>query len=170
MRTHWDIFCMVVDNYGDIGIAWRLARGLAGEHGLAVRLWVDDLSSLRQLCPEIQVSVEQQVQRGVLVRPWVRPFPDVEIADVVTAGFDNEVDHGGLRRGDDRRFSQVAVGVLSKCDVVAKVLPLKGEAAVRPVGEDRNDAAVTTPSDRFAISSPFRGRTERPTPADSHTG
>ncbi|MHB9159243.1 MAG: elongation factor P maturation arginine rhamnosyltransferase EarP, partial [Thiobacillus sp.] len=25
MRTTWDIFCNVVDNYGDIGIAWRLA-------------------------------------------------------------------------------------------------------------------------------------------------
>ena len=40
-----------------------------------------------------------------------------------------------------------------------EVLPLKGEAAVRPAGEDRNDVAVTPPSDRFAISSPFRGRT-----------
>ena len=35
-----DLFCKVVDNYGDIGICWRLARQLAHEHGLAVRLWV----------------------------------------------------------------------------------------------------------------------------------
>ncbi|HKY01491.1 MAG TPA: elongation factor P maturation arginine rhamnosyltransferase EarP, partial [Burkholderiales bacterium] len=40
----WDIFCNVIDNYGDIGISWRLARQLRGEHALAVRLWVDDLS------------------------------------------------------------------------------------------------------------------------------
>lgn len=33
-----DLFCKVVDNYGDIGICWRLARQLAHEHGLAVRL------------------------------------------------------------------------------------------------------------------------------------
>ncbi|WP_296251585.1 elongation factor P maturation arginine rhamnosyltransferase EarP, partial [Pseudomonas sp. UBA4194] len=43
MKATWDIFCTVVDNYGDIGITWRLARQLQVEHGLAVRLWVDDL-------------------------------------------------------------------------------------------------------------------------------
>ncbi|WP_157072023.1 elongation factor P maturation arginine rhamnosyltransferase EarP, partial [Cupriavidus sp. HPC(L)] len=39
----WDIFCTVIDNFGDIGVCWRLARQLAQEHGHAVRLWVDDL-------------------------------------------------------------------------------------------------------------------------------
>ncbi len=38
-----DIFCAVVDNYGDIGVCWRLARQLAQEHNLEMRLWVDDL-------------------------------------------------------------------------------------------------------------------------------
>ena len=32
----WDIFCTVVDNYGDIGVCWRLARQLVAEHGVAV--------------------------------------------------------------------------------------------------------------------------------------
>lgn len=40
----WDIFCKVVDNFGDIGVCWRLARQLAEEHGLHIRLWVDDLA------------------------------------------------------------------------------------------------------------------------------
>ena len=35
--TRCDIFCNVIDNYGDIGVCWRLARQLANEHGLAVR-------------------------------------------------------------------------------------------------------------------------------------
>ncbi|RZI83788.1 MAG: DUF2331 family protein, partial [Pseudomonas sp.] len=26
MKASWDIFCTVVDNYGDIGVTWRLAR------------------------------------------------------------------------------------------------------------------------------------------------
>jgi hypothetical protein len=34
----WDMFCSVVDNYGDIGVTWRLARQLAAEHGVPVRL------------------------------------------------------------------------------------------------------------------------------------
>jgi uncharacterized repeat protein (TIGR03837 family) len=37
-----DIFCRVVDNFGDIGVCWRLARQLAHSHGWHVRLWVDD--------------------------------------------------------------------------------------------------------------------------------
>ncbi|TCJ20195.1 DUF2331 family protein, partial [Parasulfuritortus cantonensis] len=49
----WDLFCAVVDNYGDIGITWRLARQLASEHRLRVRLWVDDLAAFRCLRPEI---------------------------------------------------------------------------------------------------------------------
>src|SRR5690606_8677707 len=43
----WDIFCRVVDNYGDIGVCWRLARQLASEYRLQVRLWVDELAALQ---------------------------------------------------------------------------------------------------------------------------
>ena len=44
VTRRWDIFCSVVDNFGDIGICWRLARQLVNEYGQAVRLWVDDLN------------------------------------------------------------------------------------------------------------------------------
>ncbi|MBI5658121.1 MAG: elongation factor P maturation arginine rhamnosyltransferase EarP [Nitrosomonadales bacterium] len=65
-----DIFCAVVDNYGDIGVCWRLARQLANEHGIAVRLWVDDLASFRKLCPEIDSGLPAQSARGATVRHW----------------------------------------------------------------------------------------------------
>jgi len=65
-----DIFCNVIDNYGDIGVCWRLARQLANEHGLAVRLWVDDLGSLAKLCHEADVARDIQHCRGVEVRRW----------------------------------------------------------------------------------------------------
>jgi uncharacterized repeat protein (TIGR03837 family) len=65
-----DIFCAVVDNYGDIGVCWRLARQLANEHGVAVRLWVDDLRSFGKLCPELDVGLDEQRCRGVEVRRW----------------------------------------------------------------------------------------------------
>ena len=32
-RPDWDVFCKVIDDLGDIGVCWRLARQLAGEHG-----------------------------------------------------------------------------------------------------------------------------------------
>ncbi len=65
-----DIFCNVVDNYGDIGVCWRLARQLVNEHGLAVRLWVDDLASFVKLCPEADVALMVQRCRGVEVVRW----------------------------------------------------------------------------------------------------
>ena len=46
----WDIFCKVIDNFGDIGVCWRLATGLA-ECGERVRLWVDDPSALAWMAP-----------------------------------------------------------------------------------------------------------------------
>lgn len=83
----WDLFCNVVDNYGDIGVCWRLARQLAGEHGLHVRLWVDDLAAFRRICPEINANVPEQSCRGVEIRHWEASFPVVAPADVVVEAF-----------------------------------------------------------------------------------
>src|SRR5450830_855838 len=87
IKTHCDIFCNVIDNYGDIGVCWRLARQLANEHGLAVRLWVDDLSSLVKLCPEADDTLASQHRRGVEVRLWSKNFPEVQPADLVIEAF-----------------------------------------------------------------------------------
>jgi uncharacterized repeat protein (TIGR03837 family) len=87
MRANWDIFCNVVDNYGDIGIAWRLARGLVGEHGLDVRLWVDDLHAFQRIWPAIDPSAEEQSCEGVTVRAWRSPFAATEPARVVVEAF-----------------------------------------------------------------------------------
>ena len=32
IMLRWDILCRVVDNYGDVGVCWRLASQLANEH------------------------------------------------------------------------------------------------------------------------------------------
>ncbi len=58
---HWDIFCKVIDNHGDLGVCWRLARGLAAV-GERVRLWVDDASALAWMAPA--------GADGVAVVPW----------------------------------------------------------------------------------------------------
>ena len=85
--TRCDVFCNVIDNYGDIGVCWRLARQLANEHGLAVRLWVDDLSSFAKLCPEADASLESQHCRGVDVCLWRKEFPEVQPAELVIEAF-----------------------------------------------------------------------------------
>jgi uncharacterized repeat protein (TIGR03837 family) len=87
MRTTWDVFCRVIDNYGDIGIAWRLARQLAAEHDGGVRLWVDDLHAFQHLCPAINVDTETQNYCGVDVRAWGKNIAAVIPANVVIEAF-----------------------------------------------------------------------------------
>ena len=86
-RWRWDIFCTVVDNFGDIGVTWRLARQLVAEHAVTVRLWVDDLRAFERLCPQIDINAAQQWQQGVEVRQWAADWQPPEAADVVIAAF-----------------------------------------------------------------------------------
>jgi uncharacterized repeat protein (TIGR03837 family) len=86
MRT-WDIFCTVIDNFGDIGISWRLARSLAHEHGMQVRLWVDDLAAFQRIRPEIRPECDMQQCDGVMVCAWRTPFLPVVPAEGVIEAF-----------------------------------------------------------------------------------
>lgn len=84
------LFCKVVDNFGDIGICWRLARQLQQEHSIAVTLWVDDLPSFQRICPEVQLALEVQDIASVTVRQWRdqdRIFTPDDIADIVIEFF-----------------------------------------------------------------------------------
>lgn len=85
MKT-WDIFCRVIDNYGDIGVCWRLARQLADEHNIAVRLWVDELAALQYIWPAA-TSAPRQELAGVTVCVWAEDFQVDYIADVVIEAF-----------------------------------------------------------------------------------
>jgi uncharacterized repeat protein (TIGR03837 family) len=64
----WDIFCRIVDNFGDAGVCWRLSRQLAHEHGIAVTLWIDDVASLAQFVPRLAPDAADQAADGIRVR------------------------------------------------------------------------------------------------------
>jgi uncharacterized repeat protein (TIGR03837 family) len=64
-----DVFCRVIDNYGDIGVTWRLVRQLQREHDWQIRLWVDDLQSFQRLEPGV-AFVAQQNLNGIEVIDW----------------------------------------------------------------------------------------------------
>ncbi|MFU1553784.1 elongation factor P maturation arginine rhamnosyltransferase EarP [Aeromonas bestiarum] len=103
----WDIFCCVVDNFGDIGVTWRLARQLEREghvpthvseaeegQGLAhgseanVRLWVDDLASFARICPGLDPAQDGQWVAGIYIQHWHDALPaDVIPAKVVIEAF-----------------------------------------------------------------------------------
>ena len=80
----WDIFCKVIDNYGDIGVCWRLGADLAAR-GQRVRLWVDDASALRWMAPNGCTGVE--------VKAWTQPMDLQGVApgDVLIEAFGCEI-------------------------------------------------------------------------------
>ena len=82
----WDIFCQIVDNYGDAGVCWRLARALsrlspssslslsssslaASSHDdIRIRLFCDDLDVLNTIAHGDAVSYGASL--GIEVLPW----------------------------------------------------------------------------------------------------
>lgn len=95
--TSLALFCKVVDNYGDIGICWRLARQLQHEHGIAVTLWVDDLQSFQRICPDVVIYAEVQQLAGVTVRHWRNQegvFSAGDVADIVIEFFGCDIPPG----------------------------------------------------------------------------
>ena len=74
----WAIFCQVIDNFGDIGVCWRLAADLA-QRGHAVCLRVDDSAALAWMAP--------QGANGVQVLPYDAPWNDAQAPNVVIEAF-----------------------------------------------------------------------------------
>ena len=72
----WDIFCKVIDNFGDIGVSWRLSADLAAR-GQAVRLWVNDASALSWMAPLGAPSVT--------VLPWGQAADAAALAALLPA-------------------------------------------------------------------------------------
>ncbi|WP_394205355.1 elongation factor P maturation arginine rhamnosyltransferase EarP [Shewanella waksmanii] len=72
--SHWDIFCSVVDNYGDIGVCWRLAKQLSTEYQLEITLWVDDLISFKHIQPQVDAHIPVQQVNGITIHHWTKPM------------------------------------------------------------------------------------------------
>lgn len=98
----WDIFCRIVDNYGDIGVCWRLARQLAAEHGKTVRLWVDDLGVAGKLVPGLASAPASQTIEGVGICRW-NDADSAAPADVVIEAFACEIPAAYLAKMAERQ-------------------------------------------------------------------
>ncbi len=87
----WDVFCRVIDNFGDLGVCWRLCADLAAR-GHSVRLWVDDASALRWMAP----GAVDGGYAGIQVRRWEQSQDPTQLAglpaaDVWIEGFGCEI-------------------------------------------------------------------------------
>lgn len=85
LRMRWDIFCQIVDNFGDAGVCWRLARSLATYHQQQVRLFCDDLPTFNLLA-----SDSNRIPH-VEILPWEASFANarhpLDAPDVVIEAF-----------------------------------------------------------------------------------
>jgi len=84
----FDIFCRVVDNFGDIGVCWRLARQLAHPpYQSKVRLWVDDLNSFARIEQQIIPHAGLQSVDGVDIVHWTPSTTQLKPHAVVIEAF-----------------------------------------------------------------------------------
>ncbi|SSY70975.1 elongation factor P maturation arginine rhamnosyltransferase EarP [Alysiella crassa] len=65
MNTICYLFCNVIDNFGDIGVSWRLARELRTRLDWQVFLFVDDDVALKWIAPEFAS------EKNILIKQWV---------------------------------------------------------------------------------------------------
>jgi uncharacterized repeat protein (TIGR03837 family) len=75
----WWIFGRVIDNFGDAGVCWRLARQLALEHDAEVILFIDQPALVSKLDPAPRLPAR------LALRPWPQD-PDAGLADADGAG------------------------------------------------------------------------------------
>ncbi|MBK0396832.1 elongation factor P maturation arginine rhamnosyltransferase EarP [Kingella bonacorsii] len=66
--TCW-LFCTVIDNFGDIGVSWRLAQALRQRLGWQVHLWLDNLAALQAIAPDAP-AVLPCVHQGIRLHAW----------------------------------------------------------------------------------------------------
>ena len=85
-KRRWDIFCRVIDNYGDIGVCWRLARQLSNEYSFDVHLWVDEIQALVTIWPSAKL-IDHQLIDGVTVERWDDQSASYRPANVVIEAF-----------------------------------------------------------------------------------
>lgn len=57
------LFVRVIDNFGDAGVAWRLALALAQKFDGLVHVWIDDVAVLTQLVPAEEQRYWRQQQK-----------------------------------------------------------------------------------------------------------
>ena len=80
------IFCQVIDNFGDAGVCWRLARQLVQQEKLQVTLWIDDVQALQRLRPELEPALVSQECDGFTLCRWdEHSVPNVEVDIVIEA-------------------------------------------------------------------------------------
>ncbi|MDO5056070.1 MAG: elongation factor P maturation arginine rhamnosyltransferase EarP [Lautropia sp.] len=80
----WHLLCRVIDNFGDVGVLWRLARQLHDEHGLLIDFFIDQPEALTGMAPSARPG---HAHAGIHLHRLDEAAPVGKGAAVVVAGF-----------------------------------------------------------------------------------
>jgi uncharacterized repeat protein (TIGR03837 family) len=88
------IFCRTIDNYGDVGVSWRLARALQHTWGAAVTFYLDRLEIMQKWYPALCFG---EVIENTQIAPWAAalssPTPDITLEMFGASLDENFIDH-----------------------------------------------------------------------------
>lgn len=114
------IYCRVIDNFGDAGIAWRLARTLVTEKNWQVTLIIDDIDTLSKIVPEIDSTQRIQSVCGLTVERWDEIHESASfctVSDVTIEAFScflpQALEAAIAREGEKRPISVIALDYLT---------------------------------------------------------
>lgn len=94
--TSIDIFCHVIDNFGDAGVVYRFAKEFKKLNPQCnTRVFIDNLETLHSIIPEIKASepIQQYQQITFIDSSFISPqnIEDLGIADVLVEAFACEI-------------------------------------------------------------------------------
>lgn len=114
-----DLFCRVIDNYGDIGVCLRLARQLTRHHGWRIRLWLDAPEALAKLEPTAAFQDGVGQLDGIELVHWSQTPPALAPLDICIEAFACDPPADYLAQLDPQRHLWLNLEYLSAEDWVA---------------------------------------------------
>ena len=61
------LLCKAIDFFGDIGVAWRIAKQLQDDFNVEVHLLIDDLMTTQKLIPSLDISLKKQTIEEIII-------------------------------------------------------------------------------------------------------
>ena len=80
-----DLFCRVIDNFGDAGVTWRLSKRLR-DLGLPVTLVIDAVDVLARLVHDLDPAATDALVRGIRIADWDAFEAEVSVGDLSRIG------------------------------------------------------------------------------------
>ena len=104
MSTKIDIFCDVIDNYGDIGFVYRLAKNLKNNiSNSEIRVFLNKLEELKKLAPSTNPNIEKQEISNInFIDINSEAFKNTEPSNIIIEAYGCEIPDLYLQKIDSK--------------------------------------------------------------------